>query len=374
LIVNTDYPAFLDWLYRENAGLADASFREQQSLRFSSWFGVSDSYPAALHELGHEAMEIYINNGPMQRQWCLENGFRLPDAWKWGLRLRRGILPWATRLQDAGWQSLALTAQIKQFRPDVILNRVMTLNGPMLKILRDGCKTLVGQHAATRLSYETDYQLYDLVLSSFPATVHWFRRKGIFATYHKLFFDSRVLKHLPEVRRQFPLTFIGSLHPIHATRLQLLEAICESFDNFLIWTPDRDKIPSDSPLHARWQGAAWGLEMYQILAQSEITLNEHGAIAPYANNYRLYEATGVGTCLLTDQKENLSELFEPGKEVATYTTAESCIDQIRKLQSDSHLRNSISKNGLERTLREHNPKSRAEELCKLLEFKRFGLT
>ena len=45
--------------------------------------------------------------------------------------------------------------------------------------------------------------------------------------------------------------------------------------------------------------------MYDILNASDITINEHGAVAAYANNYRLYEATGLGTCLVTDWKETL---------------------------------------------------------------------
>ena len=42
----------------------------------------------------------------------------------------------------------------------------------------------------------------------------------------------------------------------------------------------------------------------------------------YANNMRLYEATGVGALLVTDWKENLGEMFEPGKEVVAYRSPE----------------------------------------------------
>jgi len=69
--------------------------------------------------------------------------------------------------------------------------------------------------------------------------------------------------------------------------------------------------------------------MYQVLRDSLLTLNHHGDVGPYANNLRLFEATGVGTLLITDWKENLAEMFEPGKEVIVYRTPEECAELIK---------------------------------------------
>ena len=55
-----------------------------------------------------------------------------------------------------------------------------------------------------------------------------------------------------------------------------------------------------------------------VLRDSRITLNHHGNVPAFANNLRLYEATGVGTLLITDWKPDLHEVFEPGKEVVAY--------------------------------------------------------
>ena len=44
---------------------------------------------------------------------------------------------------------------------------------------------------------------------------------------------------------------------------------------------------------------------------------------------RLYEATGVGSLLITDQKDNLGELFEVGKEVVAYSSIEEAAELIR---------------------------------------------
>jgi len=52
--------------------------------------------------------------------------------------------------------------------------------------------------------------------------------------------------------------------------------------------------------------------MYNVLKNSKITLNNHIGIAGcFAGNMRLFEATGVGTLLITDWKTNLKEMFKP---------------------------------------------------------------
>lgn len=366
LIINSDYPAFLTSMYDGNPGLASASFAEQQAKRFESLFGLADSFPRALKHLGHNAMEVFINNEPMQRRWCIEHNVCLPRSSKHQFRMRRGVLPWLSSSQSNDWQLAALKAQVEITRPDVVLNRNMYLDTNVLSFLKQHSGILIGQHAATRLPYSTDYSLYDIVVSSFPATIQWFRRRNIEARYGKLGFDPHVLDVVKPPEKVYPLTFVGSLMPVHSTRLELLEAVCEVFDDFRFWTSDIAQVPADSPLQDRYMGSVWGAEMYRILAMSDVTINEHGAVAPYANNYRLYEATGMGSCLLTDCKQNLDELFEPGVEVETYTSSHECLQKIEELLSDPDRRTEIASTGQRRTLNEHTIPQRVQEILSWL--------
>jgi len=93
--------------------------------------------------------------------------------------------------------------------------------------------------------------------------------------------------------------------------------------------------------------------MYQVLRDSFLTLNHHGDVPAYANNSRLFEATGVGTLLVTDWKANLHEMFEPGKEVVCYRTAEECAEMIQYYLEHDDERESIARAGQQRTLRDH---------------------
>jgi hypothetical protein len=75
LIANTDYPAYLKAMYSGSGNrLAAMSYQDQLRTRRDSLFGVSSFYADALSRQGHPAMEVYINNGHMQRRWLRERG------------------------------------------------------------------------------------------------------------------------------------------------------------------------------------------------------------------------------------------------------------------------------------------------------------
>jgi len=90
----------------------------------------------------------------------------------------------------------------------------------------------------------------------------------------------------------------------------------------------------DSKAYIRHQGDSLGLEMYRKLAErklaeSKITLNCHEEIAGnYASNMRLYKATGMGACLITDWKENLPNIFEPDLEIVIYRSLDKLVSSV----------------------------------------------
>ena len=107
--------------------------------------------------------------------------------------------------------------------------------------------------------------------------------------------------------------------------------------------------------------------MYQILQSSKMTLNHHISVAgSFANNFRLYEATGVGTLLITDLRENLREMFEPDREVVVYRNPEECAEVIRYYLDHDEAREAIACAGQQRTLREHNYYNRMRELVDIV--------
>ena len=108
--------------------------------------------------------------------------------------------------------------------------------------------------------------------------------------------------------------------------------------------------------------------MFRVLAQSRITINRHIDVSEnYANNMRLYEATGCGAMLLTDHKDNLSALFRIGEEVVTYRTKEEAKDLIEHYVRDRVASSQIAAGGRNRTLTDHSYFSRMTELASILD-------
>lgn len=95
LIINTDYPGFLRWLYAQHPRLEQQPYEEQMRVRVETLFGVADFYSSNLRKLGHEAYIIHANNEFMQRAWSREHGFEVKESSKLGQEyrsiLRQGV-------------------------------------------------------------------------------------------------------------------------------------------------------------------------------------------------------------------------------------------------------------------------------------------
>ncbi len=80
IILNADYPRFLAWLYRNEAGLETASYAAQMTARNASLFGLADFYSRNFGEFGHAAAELHVNNRFMQSAWAREHGMAVEMA------------------------------------------------------------------------------------------------------------------------------------------------------------------------------------------------------------------------------------------------------------------------------------------------------
>jgi spore maturation protein CgeB len=98
-----------------------------------------------------------------------------------------------------------------------------------------------------------------------------------------------------------------------------------------------------------------------------LTVNRHIDVAEgFANNMRLYEATGTGALLITDRKQNLGELFREGAEVVAYSSAPEAAEQITYYLEHPEEARQIADAGQRRTLAEHSYPQRMEELLRIL--------
>ena len=353
LIVDTCYPAFLRAHYRARPGLDEQSYAQQWRALMDTFFGTADSYSHHLVALGHEAHEVIANAAPLQAAWLREHG----------VRARRVLERWR--------REAVVTAQAEDFRPDVVYVQNLHFLGPRtLDRLRSIAGSVVGQ-IASEPPRGALLRRFDLVLTSFPHFVETFRREGVSSEYFRLGFDERVLRRLEEEGAPTELAgavFVGALNRRqHSTANALLERAARQAP-IEFWGYGARGWPPGSRVRRDYRGEAWGLEMFRILRAARVALNRHiGVAGPFANNMRLYEATGVGTLLLTDSKQNLRELFEPGEEVVTYDGPEDLAEKIRYYLKHDEERRRIAAAGQARTLREHTYARRMKELVQILE-------
>jgi spore maturation protein CgeB len=387
LVLNADYPRFLAWLYRRQPGLEHASYAEQMAARNASLFGLADFYSRNFAALGHPAAEIHVNNPWLQAAWAHEHGMateapeppgaiagKAPPAW-----LQRVVAPFKPLLRplarkvglsprlDRRAEDILL-AQIEEFRPDLVLNQdVFHVDTRLMRRIRTiGGPILVGQ-VGIEPSRGEDWTVYDLLISQLPRIVQSFRAVRVRSEVCHLAFEPAILDALPAApAADVEVSFVGSVSVDHQQRIALLEAVAQRYE-LKLWGNRPPTLPASSPLQRCFQGEVWGADMYQVLRRSRITLNSHIDLAGReAGNMRLFEATGVGTFLLTDFKDNLDTLFAPDREVVAWRSIDDCLNAIGRYLVDDDGRAAIARAGQARTMAQHTYSHRAREILGLI--------
>jgi hypothetical protein len=356
LIIDTYYQGFLRAIYSRNPGLSGQSYEAQWRQLMDQGFGTADFYSANLRDQGHEAHEVVANCDALQRRWAREHA---PILWA-----AYPVYRWMPRTKQ--WQLSVLKKQVEKFDPDIVyVQDVNWTEEPFLKAIKRRRRLVVGQTACA-LRENIDFSAYDLIVTSFPHYVEQFNRQGVKSEYLRFAFEPRLLKQLGQLPLTHQAVFVGSYSTQHSSGTDLLEEVVRRVP-VAFWGYGAAGLPEASPIRRSFHGEAWGLEMYRILASSEIALNRHINLADrFANNMRLFEATGVGTLLVTDWKENLDQMFDIGKEVIAYRSAEECAELIRYYMTHDLERRAIAIAGQARTLRDHTYFQRMQELVEIM--------
>lgn len=375
LILDTHYQESLSQVYEATPQLAHQTFAEQLRTIYDTGFGRADFLPLNLRKLDHEVEQFIANAQPIQASWAREHGLEIQTERSTLLRVRqrlqREVDRWRDKQFSPGenvpkWEFEVLLAQTRAFKPDVIfICDVLYLPAHFHQTLKEHTRLLVGEMAYP-IPPRLDLTPFDLVVSAAPHFVDRLRKAGVSSELLRLGFEQTVLDRIGNEPRNVELAFIGSVGKDHQQRLELLEELCRKVP-ISFWGAGAENLPPGSPLRGRVQPPLWGYDMYRQLQRSKIALNIHIDMAEqYAANMRLYEATGVGTLLLTDWKVNLPELFEPGKEVVAYRSIEECVELVNYYLGHEDEREAIAHAGQQRTLCEHSYYHRMQELTEIL--------
>lgn len=341
---------FLDTWYPEvlNVVMANREFYETRLtdlLRLH--FGTSYYYSVAFRDNGWEAVDLIANDSIGRQLWAREHG-----------------RPWSSNLQS-------VVDQIELEKPDLVYCQDLTfLPRSTIEMLRNkGGIHFVAQHSSPWAGDER-VAGFELVFTSFPHYIERIRAVGVRAGFLEIGFGSQILNKvsIPD-RKEHEVVFVGGVnassgHWRKGTDVLVHLARMLGKKHFAWWGY---VIGNDADLHPAlretFKGQAWGLEMYRVYASAKIVVNRHGEVADvYANNMRLFEATGMGACLMTEQREWLEQYFIPQVECVTYASQTEALEKARLLLNADSWRARIAKKGHLRTLSEHTYTDRLFEI------------
>jgi hypothetical protein len=104
-------------------------------------------------------------------------------------------------------------------------------------------------------------------------------------------------------------------------------------------------------------------DYYGLIAGSKLVLNIHRDEDADIGNIRCFEATGLGSCLITDRRDGLREFFDVDNDVVTFDTARECAEKVRHLLSHPDEMERIAKNGMRTTLARHTVAVRCKKIA-----------
>ena len=368
LFVDTYYSFFLKDYYKKSISLSKKNYKVQSDKLLSSFFGTSDSYSFFLRKNNIEADDIIVNCIELQNQWAKENGKTLIKfSSKIPHKLSKFPIIGKNFIDFKGIINIA-SEQIKKYNPEILYIQDISFFPPQIlsEIKKDNNIRLVVGQIACPLPSKSFLKPFDLILSSFPHFVKQFKEEGINSEYFKIGFDQRILSNFKKIKKDIKFSFVGGISRHHSYALNNIKYLLSNA-NLEIYGYGAKNLQFNSIIRKQHKGEKWGLEMYEILARSEISFNRHINIAlNNANNMRLFEATGMGSLLLTDEKNNLNKLFEIDKEILTYRSKEEALEKYKYLINHPSEINKIAKAGQARTLKEHTYEVRMLELIHIL--------
>lgn len=333
----------------------DMNFERMHQAFARQRFIHSNGFPRAMNALGNQAMDIFHDIDPMQMKWAWERG-----------------LPF----DETTWHRDILFHQINHYRPDVVY--MVDTDSVEPEVFRN-FKTIFPfvKVLAVQRGFLQDPEIFryaDVVFSCMPNLVRLFQEAGARARvlYHS--FDETILDDLntqPDAAPGHDMVFSGTSGNSwggHENRYALLrELISRGRLEAWLFEP---AAPEHAPRQAlaglfpqRVHEPVYGLELFRLLAGSRIVLNTHNDLgANLAGNMRMFEATGVGSCLLTTGGDNLGELYEHGTEVVTYSGLEDCLEKAAYLLEHEDERREIARRGQIKTLERHTILERCREI------------
>ena len=355
LIVDTVYQAALNDFMAKGFINTDCNYDSTLGSFFKLRFGTSDVYSYHLSLNGFEAQTVIANSNLLQSLWAKENGFSSNfTSFNQTLNYATRIPYFGSLLNYISPLQRIFFNQVEHYQPHILYFQDLNFINPRLLRYFSKKGILILGQIASPLPNTHVLKSYDHIYSSLPNLIERLNNLGISSSFLPIGFDTRILDEISPSPRTIPISFIGGLSSVHSKSIPLLESIYNNFSDFEIYGYGIRAISTKSPVTRAYKGRAWGLDMYNLINSSVITLNRHSSISgDHANNMRMFEATGLGSLLLTDEKKDLDSYFVSDCEVLTYSDVNDALTKITWAIENRSTAKDIAKSGQLKTINRH---------------------
>lgn len=359
------YPAYLDQFYARHPELASAGYREQIRALLADGFSGTHMLGPHLEGLGYDCELIIANCRQTQARWLVEHGL-------------------AGRTFASPMEQLAL--QLGTLGADVVyLTDPVHFHAGLIATLAPRPRLILGWRAA-HVPQAVSWAGYDVLLSCLSGMRALALERGARAAEHFApGFPDQVAATLPfPAQKDVDITFLGHfLTGVHPERNALLETVARvaratGATCRMHLSGDLEAVPEG--LRPFLAPPLYGLDMYRALARSRICFDARGRIwlrdahakmvrdlaGNETANMRIFEATGCGSLLLTERRDNLAEFFTPGVEVAVYGDEQELAGQLEYYLAHPDEAERMGARARQRCLGEHAMSRRAGQLDALI--------
>lgn len=385
------YSGYIDSFYGKHHYLPELSYEEHINILLAETTEFAGAYIRNFRKSGIDADCIIANDHRLQKKWANENS----------------VVP--EKISDI------LFAQVKSCKPDILWIEDLNYISPeWIDAIRKQIKSIrliAAYHCAPFNKKVLDnLKEVDFVVTCTPglkSIIEGWGKKS-YLIYHG--FDTGLLSRIKSEPGIYKNDFIfsGSLitgGDFHADRIKLIEKLLKEkidiglyvnlenqfrirakqfiylFSNLLgkmkmeqfvnnhkVFDYGKTRVNnySDAIMRVK-RPPVYGIDMYNLFSDSKIVLNFHvGVAGDYAGNMRMFEVTGIGSCLLTDNKRNISDLFDSGSEIVVYDNAVDCTAKVRWLLEHEDERKKIALAGQQKTLRSHTVEDRCGSIIEII--------
>lgn len=362
LEITTQYDKYLRQFYKKLGNADNLSYEELSSLFAEDGFAEANFLHIQLKKLGIESAIIYYNNRTLQNKWntsSKENSY-----FEILLSQVRSFAPDVIMISDICAFSTEQTAAIKE----CISNKQIKLVGYYFVSIDNNFLSRSG--------------LYDHIYTGSTYSVESMRKHGIKSFLLRHAFEPHILNVISSTQNQNKICFCGNIfigEAFHNNRLDMLDAFDNAglpyvFYGDIIGNPELNMACPEEKrkkyqdiiqrVNAIKKESLYGIDYYSALRQYNVCINIHinSIDKNSAGNMRMYEVTGVGSCLLTDHRNENSELFEIDKEITVYKSMEDMVEKAKWLLDHPTQTREIGFAGQKHTLSKHTYRNKAEQL------------